>query len=76
MTISSFKRCWDFCRVGYDKSEEKGLICTTANAGSEKKYTQKEDFTKVHKNNFTLNRLRVLLKAEGWKEDFVWRKSW
>lgn len=54
--------------MGYDKSEEKGLICTTANAGSEKKYTQKEDFTKVHINKIyfeSFAKLRVLLKAKS-----------
>lgn len=61
--------------MGYDKSEEKGLICTTADASSEKKYTQKEDFSKVNTHFKSYAKLRVFLKAESRKEDFVGRKS-
>ena len=61
--------------MGHDKSEEKGLICTPADAGAEKKYTQKEDLSTVNTHFKSYANLRVFLKAESRKEDFVGRKS-
>ena len=63
--------------MGHDKSQEKGFICTATHAGSQKKHTQKEDFSKVNtllNHLFTYNK-EYFWQAESRKEVFGGRKS-